>query len=138
MTAEAANTVYVDYRYKFSDLAQGIAGLNALGAAGAFETIAGMNALGEWRDSEGNVVNQPYDDNQNFIPTWRGGKGTPAQHFNDPEFGEIDIPQTGDGSSWYIAVRTGFTVTGFDPSAYAMTEVSYEESASVLGVWAGG
>lgn len=125
-------TGYADYRLKFADLAQGLAGLKALGEAGLFDpSQPPMNALGNLRDNSGAIVADP------DAATWVGGKGTPASSFTDPDSGEIiQIPARGDGSSWYVDIRSDQASVVFDPSQYGMTVTDREESAEVLGVWA--
>lgn len=134
-------TTYTDYRYKFSDLAIGIAGLTALGNAGLFDASDGppTNALGDLRNSAGGIIASPYDDAGALIAgVWRGGKGTPASSFTDDNTGEtVTVSARGDGTSWYVDIRSAIaSISGFDPTAYGMTPVDAGESAEVLGVWA--
>lgn len=127
-----SGAIYTDYQFKFSNLVQGLAGIQALGAAGLFDVNAlPQNALGSPRDNTGALVADP------TTATWVGGQGMPASSYTDSDTQQVvQVPATGDGSSFYIGIRSEVATIAFDPSAYGMTVSDPMESASVLGVWA--
>jgi hypothetical protein len=102
---------YHDYRYRFqaSNVAQAVAVLAALRAAGALDGEHPTNMLGDALDATGN-------------PT------SPV---------EAIFLGRQSGSYIYIHVRatTPPEAIGVDLGAYGMEPVSEAESAAVLGVW---
>lgn len=124
--------MYHDYRYRFlaSNVAQAVAVLSALRAAGVLDGEHPTNMLGDPLDATGNPTSLT---NAAFL----GRRGRAAVEYED-ENGDPQVsPAAGDPDYIYLHVRatTPPSAIGVDLSAYGMEPVSEAESAAVLGVW---
>lgn len=123
---------YHDYRYRFlvANVAQAVAVLAALRAAGVLDGEHPTNMLGDPLDATGNPAS--------FAEAvFLGRRGRAAIEYTDDNGDPQTSPAVGDPAYIYIHVRatTPPEAIGVDLGAYGMEPVSEAESAAVLGVW---
>jgi hypothetical protein len=136
---------YFDYRLNFlvTDLALALDGFDALRAELGIETNTLLwHMLGDLRDADGNVVvPQPRDIGEppDTSVVWIGRSGIAAYTYTDPNDRVVEVPARGDPARYYMHIRTetDHTTVTTDLTQYGMTATDPDESAAVLGVWAG-
>jgi hypothetical protein len=126
-----------DFRMSFpvTSLDAGVQGLRALREA---EGGDARNALGDPRDSTGNIV---YPDPNAPIGTpppdvWYGRPGSAATSYTDLNGNVVQVPAKGDPALYYCHVRSDQSVA-FDPAQHGMRDADAVDSAAVLGIWLG-
>lgn len=126
---------YIDYRFKFTDLAVSLGAMAQLRAAGILSaTGLPENMLGDPRNANGDIV-----DRGDPAAAFAGRKGTAAFGFTDPDTQRsVTVPARGDPAYWYIHIRSEIpsSALGFNPATYGLVPSDAGESAAVLGMWA--
>lgn len=102
-----------DYRFRFDNVGRALDALAALRAAGVLPAD----------QMSGNMLGAPMDED-----------GDPCARDDAAFFGAF-----GPDDMWHIAIRSdvGPNAIPFDPVTYGLIAETAEESAAVLGVWAG-
>jgi hypothetical protein len=132
----------MDYMLTFpvTALANGVRGITALRAELQSDTNATpINALGDPRDADGNIV---YPDPDAPIGTpppdvWHGRPGSAATSYTDLSGNVVQVPAKGDPALYYVHIRSSHEAKAFRPGQYGMKDADPKASAAVLGIWLG-
>jgi hypothetical protein len=129
-----------DYRLTFpvTALVAGVDGIATLRAELQSDTANRVDALGDPRDANGNIV---YPDPNAPIGTpppevWYGRPGSAATSYTDLNGNVVQVPARGDPSLYYVHIRSDQDIA-FDPTQHGMKDADPKASADVLGIWLG-
>jgi hypothetical protein len=129
-----------DYRLTFpvTALVAGVGGIATLRAELQSDTANRVDALGDPRDANGNIV---YPDPSAPIGTrppdvWYGRPGSAATSYTDLNGNVVQVPVKGDPTLYYCHIRSGQDIA-FDPTQHDMRDADPKASADVLGIWLG-
>jgi len=130
-----------DYRLTFpvTALVAGLSGIEQLRAELQSDTVNRVDALGDPRDADGNIV---YPDPNAPIGTpppevWYGRPGSAATSYTDLNGDIIQVPAKGDPTLYYVHIRSALPAGEFDPAQHDMRDADPKASADVLGIWLG-
>ena len=128
-----------DFRMSFpvTALAAGVDGMNTLRAELLSDSANTVNALGDPRDDDGNiVVFVPSDPPQAQPNVWYGRPGSAATSYTDLDGNVVQVPAKGDPALYYVHVRSDQDIA-FEPTQHGMKDSDPKASAAVLGIWLG-